>query len=227
MYKITSRLALVALIGISLSTSVYAKNNDVLSPTELETLIAHPDIEFVYIPDSVCQALTYLRDEDCKGVIELCNQLSKDTHIAHKDMVTCTLSYAIDVLTKQKINNPNAHCQNILECLLTYKHDVESGDALIKVEFEEYTTKGCRKCKVICNLRVSCLQTLLLSVTDNAVIGGNLTVNGTIFGPKGPIGLGATGPAGVTGATGPSGGPVGPTGAAGATGAAGGGGLLG
>lgn len=74
------------------------------------------------------------------------------------------------------------------------------------------------KCKEYCSLKVVCtLCAGALKVLSDATIKGNLTVDGTITGPHGPL-VGPTGPTGPTGATGPAGGPPGPTGPTGSTG---------
>jgi hypothetical protein len=215
MYDFIKRLALSTLICLSLSTSVFAETEAMLLPAEFEVLTTHPDVTFVYVPDSVRDVLASISVQDGQGVRELCSLLAEGAHVARQDVAAPALACAIDALKKQAGAKPTADGERGLASLLTFKRDIESGDALIKVEFEEDAlTKG-KKCQVFCSLRVNgCLRAVTLNVVGNTTIGGNLTVYGTINGPLGIIG--AQGPTGATGAAGSSTGATGPIGATGA-----------
>jgi hypothetical protein len=217
MYDFIKRLALSTLICLSLSASIFAEIDTLLLPAEFEVLTKHPDVTFVYVPDSVRDVLASISAQDGQSVRELCSLLAEGAHVARQDVAAPALSCAIDALKRQAGTNLTADGERGLATLLTFKRDIESGDALIQVEFEEDAlTKG-KKCKVFCSLRVNgLLQAASLNVIGNTTIGGNLIVNGTISGPTGPIG--ATGPTGATGATGSLSGATGPAGATGPTG---------
>jgi hypothetical protein len=218
MYDFIKRLALSTLVCLSLSTSIFAETAAMLLPAEFEVLATHPDVTFVYVPNSMRDLLADISAQGCDGVDELCSLLAQGAHVVRQDVAAPALACAIDALKGQAGDNHTADGERKLASLLTFKRDIELGDAQVKIEFEnDALTKG-KKCQVFCSVRVNgCLQAITLNVLGNATIGGNLTVNGTINGPSGAFG--AHGPVGATGATGAPGGPTGPTGATGLTGA--------
>lgn len=228
MHNFIRRFTLHALIGLSVVANGYAQTDPMLLPIELEILSGHPDIKFAYIPNYVCDVLESLCAQDCQSIDELCNIVADGAHVARLDMVQDSIKCALDILKKEALADNNAHCSKKIASLLTYKHQIESGHAVIKVEFEEDSLTRCGKCKVCCQGPRGRDGSPGARGATGA-IGPRGATGATGVGSTGPTGatgatgLGATGPTGATGATGT----IGATGATGAIGATGIGGIAG
>lgn len=208
--------------------------------------------ELVYVPDNILKIVELIdskaKEQKILGLENLTNL--SDLKLLEKSSLLCSVKYkiALDAINElEKLvssidleKSENINKLQILKEINTYKEDIISGNAKIKIEeifsnlrsrsykiFNRLIVKDlieAKRLNVECSLKTRNLKTLSnVCIKGNMLVKGDLKVEGifcgTIRGATGPTG--ATGPkgdpAGSTGSTGPAG-AIGATGAKGETG---------
>jgi hypothetical protein len=152
-----------------------------LSDDDYETILNNPALDYAFIPPQVRAALRTLCSQfpetEIAAAIDTFLHTTK-TIAAYEDaqaIIERTASFL------ETLNETSAEYTIITE----YARDVISGDALILMEPSDEHLESIRSChtKTYCNLTVNnMLKTRWLSVCGNALINGDLIVNGNISG---------------------------------------------
>ncbi len=154
-----------------------------LSDQDYSILIKNADIDCVYIPDSLKDAIKVLmhRYTDFETHIDISPLLLNDTiHIAAEEDILVCMQKVVDILDVAEIEKTDPALKIIGE----YMRDLASGEAFIFSEQQDEHEENVRKkkCKTYCNLLVrNCLRAGAVTVSGNAVIDGTLTVDGTVI----------------------------------------------
>lgn len=157
-----------------------------LSDDDYETILNNPARDYAFIPPQVRSALRTLcnqcADTEITTAIDAFLDTTK-TIAAYKDTQTIIESAAAFLET---LNEASTEYAIITE----YMRDIISGDALILMKPSDENVEPVRSChtKTYCNLTVNnMLRTRWLSVCGNALINGDLIVNGSISGSFPPV----------------------------------------
>src|SRR5271155_2996237 len=163
----------------------------ILSTQQDHALIKkHADIEFVYIPHDLKQAIQTLKERytDLAALIDLSPLLDDATHIAPYETVKATIQKLAIILSSADIQTRNPE-DVMLDIIQHYARLLESDNtqhALAELpELQEETEPHVRKIhsKTYYNLRVlNNTTTYTLNVAKQARFGGDLTVAGAISG---------------------------------------------
>lgn len=205
---------------LSCAADVLSLSTEEFSSKDIQLILQHPDISFVYIPEKVVSILlkieSSIEEVEWKSSIEsVFSHLHGDYQIAPAEAMNDTMITAFALLKSETANLQNADVQANLQTLRQYQKDLTSKEALVVVieseseALERSEIPHTKTKKIHCPLCVrNFISTKNLLVCQNATIQGDLTVGGTIYGGGISGATGPTGPAGspgATGATGPTG----------------------
>jgi hypothetical protein len=163
----------------------------ILSQEEIDAILRRDEL-YVYFGPEVCSAIRDLpyihrhmidQDFSCQYLTAICDQIAQGKTTAPFDLVDAALYEANEYLASNQTEIKQEDATQLLRNLEEYYAKLEAGAVDLVVspaenEDVDTTTLRSGKCKSFHSAGVCKLSTTCLNVNCNAIIGGNLTVDG-------------------------------------------------